>query len=102
MSTLERNVKGILGTKVGMTQLWDENNRVVPVTVVSAGTNVVTQVRTPEVDGYNAIQVGFGEIDGGKVTRPPRATSPRPAPPRAVTSWRSAPPTPAPTASARS
>jgi large subunit ribosomal protein L3 len=70
MSTLERNVKGILGTKLGMTQLWDENNRVVPVTVVSAGTNVVTQVRTPETDGYSAIQVGFGEIDGGKVTRP--------------------------------
>jgi len=70
MSTLERNVKGIVGTKLGMTQLWDENNRVVPVTVVSAGTNVVTQVRTPETDGYNAIQVGFGEIDGRKVTRP--------------------------------
>jgi large subunit ribosomal protein L3 len=70
MSTLERNVKGLLGTKVGMTQLWDENNRVVPVTVVAAGTNVVTQVRTPSTDGYNAIQVGFGEIDGRKVTRP--------------------------------
>ncbi len=70
MSTLERNVKGILGTKLGMTQLWDDNNRVVPVTVVAAGTNVVTQVRTPETDGYNAIQVGFGEIDGRKVTKP--------------------------------
>jgi large subunit ribosomal protein L3 len=70
MSTLERNVKGLLGTKVGMTQLWDENNRVVPVTVVAAGTNVVTQVRTPSTDGYNAIQVGFGEIDGRKVTKP--------------------------------
>jgi large subunit ribosomal protein L3 len=70
MSTLERNVKGIVGTKLGMTQLWDENNRVVPVTVVAAGTNVVTQVRTPETDGYNAIQVGFGEIDGRKVARP--------------------------------
>jgi large subunit ribosomal protein L3 len=70
MSTLERNVKGIVGTKLGMTQLWDENNRVVPVTVVAAGTNVVTQVRTPETDGYNAIQVGFGEIDGRKVAKP--------------------------------
>jgi large subunit ribosomal protein L3 len=70
MSTLERNVKGIVGTKLGMTQLWDENNRVVPVTVISAGTNVVTQVRTPETDGYNAIQVGFGEIDGRKVGKP--------------------------------
>jgi large subunit ribosomal protein L3 len=70
MSTFERNLKGILGTKLGMTQTWDENNRIVPVTVIAAGTNVVTQVRTPEKDGYNAIQVAFGEIDGGKVTKP--------------------------------
>jgi large subunit ribosomal protein L3 len=68
--TYERNVKGLLGTKLGMTQLWDENNRVVPVTVVAAATNVVTQVRTPATDGYNAIQVGFGEIEGRKVTKP--------------------------------
>jgi large subunit ribosomal protein L3 len=68
--TYERNVKGLLGTKLGMTQLWDENNKVVPVTVVAAGTNVITQVRTPETDGYNAIQVGFGEIEGRKVTKP--------------------------------
>jgi len=68
--TFERNVKGLLGTKLGMTQLWDDNNRVVPVTVIAAGTNVVTQVRTPERDGYSAIQVGFGEIDGRKVTKP--------------------------------
>jgi large subunit ribosomal protein L3 len=68
--TYERNVKGLLGTKLGMTQLWDENNKIVPVTVVAAGTNVVTQVRTPETDGYNAIQVGFGEIEGRKVTKP--------------------------------
>jgi large subunit ribosomal protein L3 len=70
MSTFERNVKGLLGTKLGMSQTWDENNRIVPVTVVAAGTNVVTQVRTPEKDGYNAIQVGYGEIDGAKVTKP--------------------------------
>jgi large subunit ribosomal protein L3 len=70
MSTLERHVRGLLGTKVGMTQTWDENNRIVPVTVVSAGTNVVTQVRLPETDGYNAVQIGFGEIDGRKVTKP--------------------------------
>ena len=57
-NTFERNVKGLLGTKLGMTQLWDENNKVVPVTVIAAATNVVTQVRRPEVDGYNAIQVG--------------------------------------------
>jgi large subunit ribosomal protein L3 len=70
MSTFERNVRGLLGTKLGMTQTWDENNRVVPVTVVAAGTNVVTQVRLPETDGYNAVQLGFGEIDGRKVNKP--------------------------------
>ena len=75
MSTFERNVRGLLGTKLGMTQTWDENNRVVPVTVVAAGTNVVTQVRRPETDGYNAVQLGFGEIDGRKVTKPSPGTS---------------------------
>ncbi len=69
-ATFERNVKGLLGTKLGMTQMWDENNKIVPVTVIAATTNVVTQVRQPETDGYNAIQVGFGEIDGRKVTKP--------------------------------
>ncbi len=68
--TVERNVKGLLGTKLGMTQLWDDNNRVVPVTVVAASTNVVTKVRKPEIDGYNAIQVAFGEVDSRKVTKP--------------------------------
>ena len=68
--TFERNVKGLLGTKLGMTQLWDENNKVVPVTVIAAATNVVTQVRRPEVDGYNAIQVAFGEIEARKVNSP--------------------------------
>jgi large subunit ribosomal protein L3 len=68
--TMERNVKGLLGTKVGMTQVWDADNRVVPVTVIAAGTNVVTQVRAPEKDGYNAVQIGFGEIEGRKVTKP--------------------------------
>jgi large subunit ribosomal protein L3 len=68
--TFERNVKGLLGTKLGMTQLWDENNKIVPVTVVAAASNVVTQVRTPEKDGYNAIQLGYGEIEGRKVTKP--------------------------------
>ncbi len=68
--TVERNVKGLLGTKLGMTQLWDENNRIVPVTVIDARTNVVTQVRVPETDGYNAVQVGFGEIEGRKVNKP--------------------------------
>ena len=68
--TFERNVKGLLGTKLGMTQLWDEENRVVPVTVIAASTNVVTQVRQPETDGYNAIQIGFGEIEARKVNKP--------------------------------
>jgi large subunit ribosomal protein L3 len=68
--TRERNVKGLLGTKLGMTQLWDAENRVVPVTVIAAGTNVVTQVRHPETDGYDAIQVGFGEIEARKVNKP--------------------------------
>jgi large subunit ribosomal protein L3 len=53
-----------------MTQMWDENNRVVPLTVVAASTNVVTQVRGPETDGYNAIQIGYGEIEARKVTKP--------------------------------
>ena len=68
--TVERNVKGLLGTKLGMTQMWDDSNRIVPVTVVAASTNVVTKVRKPETDGYNAIQVGFGEVDARKVTKP--------------------------------
>jgi large subunit ribosomal protein L3 len=68
--TFERNVKGLLGTKLGMTQLWDENNVVVPVTVIAAATNVVTQVRSPETDGYNAIQVSYGEIEARKVNKP--------------------------------
>lgn len=66
----ENEIKGILGKKLGMTQIFDENNRVVPVTVVEAGPCVVTQVRTKEVDGYEAIQIAFGEIDPRKVNKP--------------------------------
>jgi large subunit ribosomal protein L3 len=62
--------KGLLGTKLGMTQVWDENNRIVPVTVIEAGPCVVTQVRTPETDGYSAVQLGFGAIDPRKVNKP--------------------------------
>jgi large subunit ribosomal protein L3 len=65
----ERAVKGLLGTKLGMTQLWDENNRIVPVTVVQAGPCVVTQVRTPE-SGYSAVQLGFGAIKAKQLTKP--------------------------------
>ncbi|MCL1840372.1 MAG: 50S ribosomal protein L3 [Propionibacteriaceae bacterium] len=68
--TIERKMKGLLGTKLGMTQLWDENNRVVPVTVIQAGPCVVTQVRTPATDGYSAIQLGFGAIKPKAVTKP--------------------------------
>ena len=68
----DQRIKGILGTKLGMTQVLDENNRVVPVTVVKAGPCVVTQVRTPDVDGYTAVQLAFGAIDPRKVTKPVR------------------------------
>jgi large subunit ribosomal protein L3 len=63
-------MKGILGEKLGMTQVFDDRNRVVPVTVVRAGPCVVTQVRTPEKDGYSAVQLAFGAIDPRKVTKP--------------------------------
>jgi len=66
----ERPVTAVLGTKLGMTQLWDEAGRLVPVTVVAVGTNVVTQVRTDEVDGYSAVQLAAGQIDPRKVTKP--------------------------------
>ena len=66
----DRKVKGLLGTKLGMTQLWDENNRVIPVTVIQAGPCVVTQVRTPEENGYSAVQLGFGAIKAKQVTKP--------------------------------
>ena len=62
--------KGILGTKLGMTQVFDENNKVVPVTVVKAGPNVVTRIRTTERDGYSAVQLAYGEISPRKVNKP--------------------------------
>jgi large subunit ribosomal protein L3 len=62
-------VKGLLGEKLGMTQVWDENNRLVPVTVVQAGPCVVTQVRG-DADGYPGVQIAFGAIDPRKVTKP--------------------------------
>ncbi len=65
-----RTVRALLGEKLGMTQVFDENNRIVPVTVVKAGPCVVTQVRTPERDGYDAVQIGFGAIDPRKVNKP--------------------------------
>jgi large subunit ribosomal protein L3 len=65
-----RQVKGVLGEKLGMTQVWDADNRLVPVTVVQAGPCVVTQVRTAEQDGYDAVQIAFGAIDPRKVNKP--------------------------------
>src|ERR1035437_1948781 len=65
-----RAVTALLGTKLGMTQVWDEQGRVVPVTVVQVDTNVVTQVRSVEKDGYTAVQLAFGAIDPRKVTNP--------------------------------
>src|SRR5574340_1167628 len=62
--------KGILGTKLGMTQVFDENNRIVPVTVVKAGPKVVTRIRTQERDGYSAVQLAYGEISPRKVNKP--------------------------------
>jgi large subunit ribosomal protein L3 len=62
--------KGILGEKLGMTQVFDANNRIVPVTVVKAGPCVVTQIRTQEKDGYTALQLAYGQIDPRKVTKP--------------------------------
>ena len=67
---MAKDTKGILGEKLGMTQVFDENNRVVPVTVVKAGPCVVTQIRTQEKDGYTAVQLGYGQIDPRKVTKP--------------------------------
>jgi large subunit ribosomal protein L3 len=69
-TTFERQVKGLLGTKLGMTQVWDENGKFVPVTVVKADSNVVTQLRNQDRDGYSAVQIGFGAIDPRKVTQP--------------------------------
>ena len=62
--------KGIIGKKIGMTQLFDENGMVVPVTVVEAGPCVVVQKKTVESDGYTAVQVGFGEVKANKLTKP--------------------------------
>ena len=70
MANNNKTVKGLLGKKLGMTQVWDENNKLVPVTVVEAGSNVVTQIKNAETDGYAAIQVAYGAIDPRKVTKP--------------------------------
>jgi large subunit ribosomal protein L3 len=67
---MAKQIKGILGEKLGMTQVFDDNNRIVPVTVVKAGPCVITQIRTQEKDGYTAVQLAYGQIDPRKVTKP--------------------------------
>ena len=69
-NAIERSVKGVLGEKLGMTQVWDADNRLVPVTVVKAGPCVVTQVRNADNDGYAAVQIAYGAIDPRKVNKP--------------------------------
>ena len=67
---MTKTVKGLLGKKLGMTQVWDENNKLVPITVVEAGSNVITQIKNIDRDGYEAIQVAYGAIDPRKVNKP--------------------------------
>ena len=62
--------KAIIGKKIGMTQIFDENGKVVPVTVIEAGPCVVTQKKTKEKDGYAAVQLGFGDVEEKKLTKP--------------------------------
>ncbi len=64
------NRTALLGRKLGMSQVWDENGFFVPVTLVDVSTNVVTAVKTEETDGYKAVQLGYGQIDPTKVTKP--------------------------------
>jgi large subunit ribosomal protein L3 len=65
-----KTTKGLLGKKLGMTQVWDENNKLIPVTVVEITPNVVTQLRTEEIDGYVAVQIAYGQIDPRKANKP--------------------------------
>ncbi len=61
-------LKGLIGKKIGMTQIFDENGAAIPVTIIEAGPCYVTQVRTPEKEGYSAVQLGFGEIKPKRLT----------------------------------
>ena len=67
-------IKAIMGKKIGMTQIFDEQGRMIPVTVVEATPNVVVQIKTEENEGYNAIQIGFGEIRERLVNKPRKGT----------------------------
>jgi large subunit ribosomal protein L3 len=70
MTREQKNTTALLGRKLGMSQVWDENGFFVPVTLVDVSTNVVTAVKTEETDGYQAVQIGYGQIDPTKVTKP--------------------------------
>lgn len=70
MSTATKTYKGLLGTKLGMTQQWDAENRLVPLTVIQVSPNVVTQIMTQEKNGYDAIQIAAGAIELRKVSQP--------------------------------
>lgn len=70
MATATKTFKGVLGTKLGMTQVWDDDNRVVPVTVIQVSPNVVTEIKTDEKHGYSAVQIAAGAIDPRKVNKP--------------------------------
>ncbi|MBO0983105.1 50S ribosomal protein L3 [Rathayibacter sp. ZW T2_19] len=70
MSVATKTSKGLLGTKLGMTQVWDADNKLVPVTVIEISPNVVTQIRTEAKDGYSAVQIAAGAIDPRKVSKP--------------------------------
>ncbi|GAA3761835.1 50S ribosomal protein L3 [Salinactinospora qingdaonensis] len=65
-----KQIKGVLGEKLGMTQVFNDEGRIVPVTVLKAGPCVVSRVRTPETDGYSAVQIGYGNINPRKVNKP--------------------------------
>jgi large subunit ribosomal protein L3 len=70
MANSTKTVKGLLGKKLGMTQVWNDQGKLVPVTVIQITPNVVTQIRTPEVDGYSAIQIAAGQVDPRRVNKP--------------------------------
>ncbi|MCY9787508.1 50S ribosomal protein L3 [Nocardiopsis sp. EMB25] len=65
-----KQIKGVLGEKLGMTQVFDDAGKIVPVTVLKAGPCVVSRIRTPDTDGYSAIQLGYGQINPRKVNKP--------------------------------
>jgi large subunit ribosomal protein L3 len=98
---MAKSTQGVLGEKLGMTQVFDANNRIIPVTVVKAGPCVVTQIRTPDKDGYSAVQIAYGAVDPRKVNKPEAGHFAKAGVRRAATSSRSAPTTSATTRSAR-